>query len=354
MINTVERKRLQFEDGYTYLGRNMIMDEHPEYIHKSLLEYFKKDDLHQYRDMWKPYEKLSNYLDVSEEELLITRGVEGAFKQVFEILVDKGDSVGILTPTCAMYHVYAEVYGINVIEIEGMDSHYSPTAVYNSGVPEDKITVEQIKEVVPNIKVLFLDNPKSHLPSHFTHEELDTIIRYCEEHGVIVFLDEVYIGWGLDSYLPFLNKHNNLIVSSSFSKIAFASLRVGWLVANEGLKKRIESSRESYELDYFACKSIEFIIDNQKYINGLKKRILDIKKRWYNELSKSKKFKVYDSKSSVLRLYSEDKAAVKKAYDNLYKQKIVVGIVDDVNLFFSVTGDEKIKEIIFKEIIKEH
>ena len=362
MINTVERKRLQFEDGYTYLGRNMIMDEHPEYIHKSLLEYFKKDDLHQYPDMWKPYEKLSNYLDVSEEELLITRGVEGAFKQVFEILVDKGDSVGILTPTCAMYHVYAEVYGINVIEIEGMDSHYSPTAVYNSGVPEDKITVEQIKEVVPHIKVLFLDNPKSHIPNHFTHKELNVIIKYCKEHGVIVFLDEVYVGWGIDSYLPNLYKHDNLIISSSFSKIAFASLRVGWLVTNEKLKRKIESSREACELDYFACKSIEFIIDNQNYINELKKNILDIKKRWYKELSKSLRFKVYDSKSYVLRLSSYEDAygpgpggsvsgLCKNVYDKLKDKKIIVEMVDPCNLVFSVTNNKKIEEIIFKTIL---
>ena len=41
----------------------------------------------------------------------------------------------------AMYKVYAEVYGIDVIEIKGKS-------------PDYKITVEQIKEVVPNIKVL--------------------------------------------------------------------------------------------------------------------------------------------------------------------------------------------------------
>jgi len=44
MVKTIERKRLKFKDGYTYLGRDMIMDEHPEDIHKSLLEYFKKED----------------------------------------------------------------------------------------------------------------------------------------------------------------------------------------------------------------------------------------------------------------------------------------------------------------------
>ncbi len=64
MVKTIERKRLKFEDDYTYLGRNMIMDEHPEHIYKSLLNCFKKEDLHQYPDMWKPYEKLSNYLSV--------------------------------------------------------------------------------------------------------------------------------------------------------------------------------------------------------------------------------------------------------------------------------------------------
>ena len=334
MVKTIERKRLKFKDGHTYLGRNMIMDEHPEHIHKSLLEYFKKEDLHPYPDMWKPYEKLSNYLNVSEEKLLITRGVEGAFKQVFETLVDKGDSVGILTPTCAMYHVYAEVYGIDVIKIQGKG-------------PDYKITVEQIKEVVPNIKVLFLDNPKLHLSSHFTHQELDTIITYCNSFGVKVFLDEVYVGWGIDSYLPNLNNHNNLIISSSFSKMTFPSIKSGWLVTNKELKKRIESSRESYELDYFACKSIEFIIDHQDYINELKKNILDTKKRWYKELSKSLRFKVYDSKGYVLRLYSEDKELVKEAYDNLYNQKVVVGLVDDVNLVFSVTNNKEIEDIIF-------
>jgi histidinol-phosphate aminotransferase len=287
--------------------------------------------------MWKPYEKLSNYLNVSEEKLLITRGVEGAFKQVLETLVDKGDSVGILAPTCRMYYVYAEVYGIDVIEIKGEE-------------PDYKISVEQVKKVVPNIKVLFLDNPKSHLPSYFTHEELNTIIRYCEEYKVVVFLDEVYIGWGIDSYLPYLNNHNNLIISSSFSKIAFASLRVGWLVTNKELKKQIETLRESCELDYFACKSVEFIIDHQDYINKLKNSILETKNRWYKELSKSKIFKVYDSKSYVLRLYSKNKELIKKTYDKLYNERIIISIVDDVNLVFSVTNNKKIEEVFFKEL----
>ena len=67
-------------------------------------------------------------------------------------------------------------------------------------------------------------------------------------------------------------------------------------------------------------------------------------------MSNSKKFKVYTSQSYVLRLYSEDKELVKKTYNNLYDKKIVVGIVDDINLVFSVSNNKKIEDIIFSEI----
>ena len=53
-----------------------------------------------------------------------------------------------------------------------------------------------------------------------------------------------------------MSKHDNLIISGSFSKIAFPSIKSGWLITNESLKKQIESTRNSYDLDYFDCKSI--------------------------------------------------------------------------------------------------
>ena len=61
-----------------------------------------------------------------------------------------------------------------------------------------------------------------------------------------------------------------------------------------------------------------------------------------------KKFKVYDSKSYVLRVYSEDKDYVKQIYDKLYENKIVVKLVDDLNLVFAVSLNKEIENIIFR------
>ena len=62
----------------------MIMDSHPDYIYDNLLNTFKVEDFHQYPDMSLPYRALSKYLQINEDNLLITRGVEGAIKQTFE------------------------------------------------------------------------------------------------------------------------------------------------------------------------------------------------------------------------------------------------------------------------------
>ena len=103
MTKIIERKRVKFQKDYTYLNRNMVLDEHPQHIYERLLNYFKKEDLHQYPDLWKTYAILSEYLGVSNNQLLITNGVEGAIKQVFECLNLEGGSIGVLTPTFAMY-----------------------------------------------------------------------------------------------------------------------------------------------------------------------------------------------------------------------------------------------------------
>lgn len=337
MVNPIQRTRLKFKDDYLYLGRNMVMEEHPDFIHEALLEKFKVEDLHQYPDMWHPYDVLSKYLGVEQNRLLITRGAEGAFKQVYETFNLTGKSVGIPLPTCAMYTVYADAYNVNVIPIKGKS-------------PDYKLTVSYIKDIARQVDVLFLINPSSNLANFFKKEDLKEIIDFCSSIGVVVFLDEVYTGWEHESYLPYLERHDNLIISSSFSKIGFPSIKTGWLATSVDLKKRLESTRGAYELDYFCCKALEFIIDNVDYFRKLKRDLLNVKKEWIKRLTCNSNFTVYDSALYTIRLYSEDKKLVKDTFDKLYYNKIVVNVIDGTNLQFSVSRNKNVEKIIFDNI----
>ena len=70
-------------------------------------------------------------------------------------------------------------------------------------------------------------------------------------------------------------------------------------------------------------------------------------------MSKNKKFRVFNSDGYTLRLYG-DKDIIKKTHDNLYSQKIVLGIVEENNLVFSVTTNKEIEVPIFNEILNSN
>ena len=337
MVKSIPRIRKKFKDSYTYLNRNMIMDCHPDHIFRELISTFKVEDLHQYPDMFSPYKLLSKYLNVSEDYLLLTRGVEGSIKTVFESLNLSDQCVGVFVPTCAMFKVYADVFNVNFIPIKGKP-------------PEYNISVEQVKATVPKIKVLFLTNPMSHLENCFSNEQLQDLIYFCKQHNVIVFLDEVYTEWENKSYLPYLNRHDNLIISSSFSKIGFPSIKTGWLACSKELKTQLEATRGAYELDYFSNKTLEFIINNRDYFKNLKRNLLNTKKRWAKYFSFNSNFTVYNSSLYTIRLYSKNKKLVKRVFDNLYSKKIVVNVLDETNLQFSVSTNQEIEKLIFNEI----
>ena len=54
--------------------------------------------------------------------------------------------------------------------------------------PSYTISVDEIKNVIPKINVLFIDNPKSHLPQSFSDDELNEIINYAKPKMLLFFL----------------------------------------------------------------------------------------------------------------------------------------------------------------------
>jgi len=337
MSGFVERKRLKLLDDHLYLSRNMVLDTHSKEFYNSFLNTLNVEDLSQYPDLWMTYDKLSNFLKIDFENLLITRGVEGAIKQAFDNIEFSKNAVGIITPTYAMYEVYAKAKGLEVKKTQGKP-------------PDYHVSIDKIKEIVKQVDIFFLDNPKSHLPGYFENSVVDEILESCVANNCILFLDEVYSGWETQSYLKHRGVQDNLIISSGFSKVGFPCFKAGWLIAEKKMKRMLEANRSTYELNYFGCKGVEFIIDNYDYVMDFKQKLLDTKKDWVKKLSKSKKFKVYDSKNFVIRLYCEDTQWVKETVKRLKSKKIIVGVVDEVNIVFSVinnkTAEDKILELL--------
>ena len=55
-----------------------------------------------YPDSSQIYNKLAKFLDVPSDRLLLTNGIDGAIKVIFDICLNAGDRIGVLSPTYAM------------------------------------------------------------------------------------------------------------------------------------------------------------------------------------------------------------------------------------------------------------
>lgn len=331
-MKIISRKRIPIKKGYTYLGRGLMVDELPENMFNAFLSTIKRNELNTYPDMDKTYSILSEHLGISVDNLLITQGCEGAYRHIFEMLDIK--TAGALNPTCALTKVYADLHGVRLLPIMGKSPDYN-------------ISVEQVKAIIPHIDVLFLDNPKYHLENCFSNEELYNIINYCEHHNVIIFLDEVYVGFGVEGYPLNIHLHKNLIIARSFSKInALPSIHVGYLITNKKLKKVLESSRYSYETNYFGCKATEFVCKYQEYFDEMAKKVVAKRKEWCRRLFKD--FKVYEGYAHSIRIHA-DKETIDAMENRFLINRLVVNRYEN-NLIFCVTLNKELERLIFESI----
>ena len=295
-VTPFERKRLDLDPEFIHLNRNMLMGMHPKNIYDGMIGSIREEGISRYPDgIEYIYDKLSGYIGYPSENILITWGVEGGFKAVLETYDLVGESIGILTPTCATTgFIYPTVFSVNVVNVSG-------------DAPDYQIPVEKILDIIPKIKVLFLDNPKSHIETYLNSDEVWEIVNCAEYHGVLVFLDEIYCGFGTEEFLQVgsfdITRFENLIISSSFSKThMLPGLKFGWLVTSENILNEIESARFIYETNNPTMDMVDYVCNNPEYFDYFRESVMikrtDIMKKMLlneqaNISSHAKSFKPY-------------------------------------------------------------
>src|SRR4051812_40161553 len=81
------------------LDRNEKVDTWPHGFLASVIAAKPDYFLSVYPETTTLYEKLAKHLGLRREQLLITSGIDGGLKTLFEIMTNPGDSVAVLGPT---------------------------------------------------------------------------------------------------------------------------------------------------------------------------------------------------------------------------------------------------------------
>lgn len=145
------------------------------------------------------------------------------------------------TPTFVMYRVSARVHGYQVIEVP-LDADWD--------LDTDRM-VAAIEEHEPAIT--FLATPNNPTSGVFSEDRLEAVIA-ASKRGIVV-VDEAYLafrGQVARTGLDLLEKHANVVVFRTLSKIGLAALRVGFAVAHPLLAAEMEKVRLPYDLPSYS------------------------------------------------------------------------------------------------------
>lgn len=281
---------------------------------KTILKIFattKEYELGKYPDQSNIYKLLSNYLKQKDENLLISSGIDGSIKSIFEIFTDRNDKIAILSPTYAMYEVYSKIFKTNLIKIG-----------YKNFKLDKKKLLFTIKK--KNISILFLPNPNQPIEDNLSLSYIKKILKLCKRNKILLVIDEAYHMFGSETAINLCKNNENILVLRTLSKsFGLPSIRFGFIVGHKKIIEILNTYRLSYESNMLTDKVVEYFIKNNKkvvkYINEVKKGrdylIKELKKIDISSIG---------GKSNFLLINLKNQFLLKKIYNKFLFNKIYV------------------------------
>jgi len=208
------------------------------------------------------YEKIARWLKLRTDNIYLSSGSDAAIKSVFEVFVGPQDRVLLLSPTYAMFYVYAKIFQAALVEIH-----------YKRGL---ELSVDEIIKALYDLKpkLSCIANPNSPTGTLISKEDLKTIVEAAAENNCVVLLDEAYFLFSPVSSIDMISRYPNLIVMRTFSKaFGLASARLGFAAGQPEIVSLLHKVRPLYEINAFAARFGELVLDNYHLVE---KNIKDI------------------------------------------------------------------------------
>ncbi|KRM21157.1 bacterial regulatory s, gntR family protein [Latilactobacillus graminis DSM 20719] len=177
-------------------------------------------------------------LAFSEDQFLITAGVQQSLFLILQGLLVPGDAVAIESPSFFHDSTLFETTGIRV---------------YEAPIDADGIELSALEQLViqHRIKLLIL-NPDYQNPTGqvMSLGRRYAVIKLCQRYQIPIVEDNIFawLGFNPSKQLPSLKQLDpeNVIYISSLSKIMGASSRIGWVVATpQVIEQLIHVQRET-------------------------------------------------------------------------------------------------------------
>jgi histidinol-phosphate aminotransferase len=255
------------------------------------------------------HERLAEFAGWKPDGIIAGNGSNELIQALLMVTIATGKTVLICEPTFALYRQVATVLGGDVESVS-----LTPSLKYDS-----EALLKIVEEKHPDVTIICSPNNPTGCVIDDNH--LRTLLQ--TSRGLVV-IDEAYHEFAEHSVVPLLNEYENLIVLRTFSKaMAFAALRIGYLLASPDLAREIRKAVLPYNLNAFSQIAAEVAVENyESELRPLVSAIISERERLFSELSKIESLSPVASKGNFMVVKSTTEPT--QVFADLLKRDILI------------------------------
>lgn len=201
-------------------------------------------------------EAVAKFYNVSTHQLLFGCGSDEIVGIIASVFLKPGEELLTSEKSFPRYDSAALLFGGDVVK--------APMTNYT-------FDLENIAAAITDkTKIIILANPNNPTGTYFSQDALVAFLDQVPSH-ILVVLDEAYIEFAdakdMPDSLPLLKVYSNLMVSRTFSKAyGLASLRVGFIIADEKIIELLNRVRNPFNVNSLAQVAAIAALDDQSFI----------------------------------------------------------------------------------------
>jgi histidinol-phosphate aminotransferase len=196
--------------------------------------------------------EVARFLRLDAAQLLLTNGVDEAIHILCSTYLEAGDEAIIVVPTFAMYSLFAQAAGAQVIEVQSGPDFVFPIA-------------ELLAKISSHTRLIAVANPNNPTGAAVSEEILLQIAEAAPHAALLV--DEAYFEFHGATLLTRVALPSNVFVARTFSKAyGLAGLRIGVIVGEATQMEMVRRVASPYNVNAVALAVLPEALQDTAYV----------------------------------------------------------------------------------------
>lgn len=284
------------------------------------------------KDLKNAFSKVFGY---GGENVIFTNGSDEALYLCFLAFCGREIGVAFADITYGFYTVYAELCGIDQLQI-----------------PLDKDFKIEVDDYYNLNRTIFIANPNAPTGLTLSLSQIEDVLKNNPDNVVVI--DEAYAAFSCESCAVLTEKYDNLVVVGTFSKSrGLAGARLGYIITNKELARDLETIKYSinpYNVNTLTQAAGTAVLESNEYYENCVNEMISTREAFSKELVRLG-FNVIPSKANFV-FAKNDKISGVELAEKLRDEGILIRRFNKERIFeyvrISIGTPEQMQTVVKK------